>query len=117
MENANNGSASSPLKKWDEDFKKHAVQYVLKEGLKIGEAALNLGVPKGTLGTWVAEHRRAQSAESRAHREQLREKKALTAEQLADKQRIRELERQVHRLTQERAILKKAMAYCIDLPK
>jgi hypothetical protein len=35
----------------------------------------------------------------------------------AEQRRSAELERQVKRLTQEREILKKAMAYCLDVPK
>jgi len=42
---------------YDNEFKSNAVELCLKSGRKIKDIALELGIPKGTLGGWVTEYK------------------------------------------------------------
>ena len=105
------------------EFRSQAGQLVLKEGLSLSKAASNLGISVGTLAGWITKFRSGQwSLETGAARigegsGNASNKMRPASQVSADHQRIQELERQVRRLTLEREILKKAMAYCIEIPK
>ncbi len=46
-------------RKFDEEFKEGAVRIVRETGKPIAQVARELGINEGTLGNWVAKHRRA----------------------------------------------------------
>jgi transposase-like protein len=115
-------------KSYPPEFRTQAIKLALTKEKTIAQTAKDLGVPIGTLNSWV---RRAEKGEWTVPDENLVavtvEKSSIgnvqnisqkLHEQLgAEQRRSAELERQVKRLTQEREILKKAMAYCLDVPK
>jgi transposase len=81
-----------------DEFKAEAVKLVVEGGCSAKQAAERLGINHGTLLYWVKIHRR-NARRSGANQEQsLRE-------------RVRELERQLERVTVERDILKKAAVF------
>ena len=82
--------------KHNTEFKRSAVALVNEQHQSIRQAASNLGIGAGTLRYWILKERQRQGTDSEA--ETLRV-------QLAEAQR------QIHRLTEERDILKKATAY------
>ena len=85
-------------KKYDADFKSSAVQLVLK-GRTISEVAENLGITTGMLSRW-----RQQYLENKEHA--FPGKGHLSPED----QQLRDLQRQLRDVTEERDILKKALA-------
>lgn len=92
--------------KFDKDFKVEACKLVTERRQKVSEVARNLGIQEPVLGRWVREYR------AKGKDVFPGEGKLTGAEQ-----KIRELENQVKRLTLEREILKKAMAYFVEPPK
>ena len=80
------------------EFKRSAVSLVIDQNYTRQQAAENLDIGISTLDNWLHQHRRSNGA---AH----------TDEQVELKRRNTELEREVRRLTMERDILKKAVAY------
>ena len=94
------------IKHYDQAFKDEAVRLVLQGGLSVAKAASDLGVSVTTLYGWI---RRKQGGGSLS--------RMGVASNPADLAKIRELEKQVKRLTMEREILKKAVAYFAEVPK
>lgn len=92
--------------KFTKEFKVEACKLVTEQGLRVKDAASNLGVPEPLLGRWVREYRGSG-------------RNAFPGEgKLPDSDsKIRELEAKVRRLTLEREILKKAMAYFVEPSK
>jgi len=84
-------------RRYDEEFKKEAVRLVVEEGQRIRVVERSLGITFGVLKGWVAKY----------HNQQ---KSGPTDISGSAEQRIRQLEKQVMRLTREREILKKAVA-------
>ena len=80
---------------FSDEFKRDAVAMVLEEHRRIVDVAESLGVGAGTLGNWVRQAREEAAG-------------APTAEERAE---IRELKRELERVTRERDILGKATAY------
>lgn len=87
--------------KFDPEFKTNAVRLVREQGRPVADVARSLGVHVNTLHTWVrelpaggAEH----ASRRRAHRPETDEA-------------VRRLERELKRVTEERDILKKAVAF------
>jgi transposase-like protein len=78
------------------EFKRSAVALVKEQQQSIRQAAANLGIGAGTLRYWIRKDRQRQGSDSEA--ESLRIQ-------------LVEAQRQIHRLTEEREILKKATAY------
>jgi transposase len=84
------------------EFKRDAVRLVVTEGKTVSEVARNLGIARSLLQRWIEQHadqdgdgnprktRSSESAETKALRKQLRD------------------------VTEERDILKKALAYFAD---
>lgn len=122
---------SKPLVKkpreYPPEFKIQAVKLLKDQGITLTQAAKDLGIPLGTLHHWVVKFERGEWSLPDNNVQTL--KVATTAtpktfsqqklhEQLSVEQRKNaELERQLRRMTMERDILKKAMAYCIEIPK
>jgi transposase len=82
------------------EFRAEAVKLVGEEGLSLEGAAQRLGIPKGTLGSWVAKAKGlsvppAPGARSAAELEQ----------------EVKRLRKELAEARQERDILKKATAY------
>jgi transposase len=83
-------------KRYTDEFKVEAVKQVLERGHGVIEVAQRLGVHKHSLYEWV---RTAKKPESELIADTERER------------RIRRLEAELRRVTEERDILKKAAAY------
>lgn len=83
--------------KYDKDFKLSAVQLYLSSRASIDKIATDLGVSRASLGKWVASYKRdgERSFPGSGH---------------VVEEELRALKRQLHLVTQERDILKKAVA-------
>jgi len=79
---------------------------VVEQGQPQAAVARNLGVAPGQINRWVADYK-ANAEAAFPGKGKLR----------PEDERIRALEAQVKRLTTERDILKKAMAYFAEVPK
>lgn len=75
------------------EFRTEAVKLVIEQGLSQEIAAKRLGIPKGTIGNWVAAAKGSKDASVPGARS------------------VRELETENAKLRMERDILKKATAY------
>ena len=84
-----------PRRKFTEEFKAEAVRMVEESGGQIGRIAGELNIYDSTLGNWVQQSRAVAAG-------------APTAEERAE---VRELRRELERVTRERDILGKAVAY------
>lgn len=93
-------------REFTKEFKAEAVRLVLEMGQSQSRVSQDLGIGYTALNRWVREFRED-------GREAFPGKGHLTPE----KQRISDLERENRLLTQERDILKKAMAYFAEVPK
>lgn len=88
-----------------DQFRKEACKLVREQGYSIVEAAKQLDVPYNTLWNWLSRHYGPKSIVGSESDPSVPDDPALL------KSRIRELEKQVHRLEMEKDILKKATAY------
>ena len=89
------------------EFKSEAVNLVKFQNMNISEVARNLGIDGNILRRWVRETNNGSSDNVFPGKGNLPESQA----------RVGELEKQVRRLTMERDILKKAMAFFVEIPK
>ena len=97
------------IRQYTNEFIEQALSLALQGDQAVSTTAEDLGVSSSTLHGWIRRRRQGKlsltgsrrSPESAAH---------------AQDTKFRELEAQVRRLTMERDILKKAMAYCVDVP-
>ena len=87
-------------------FKRDAVRLVVDEGKSITEVATNLGIARSLLQRWKEQL-------AAAPREAFPGKGRLPPHA----QRVRDLEQRLRDVTQERDILKKALAYFVTDPK
>ena len=87
-----------------EQFRLEACKLVSEQGYSIIEAAKQLDVPYNTLWNWLARYGPRLSTSQESDQQTSDDPGLL-------KNRIRELEKQVHRLEMEKEILKKATAY------
>lgn len=86
-------------RKFEPEFKSEAVRLVREQGRTVADVARSLGVHVNTLHTWVKELPGEPRAKlSRSHRN-------------AESEAVRKLERELRRVTEERDILKKAVAF------
>jgi transposase len=97
---------SRSYKQYPKEFKLESVRLVLEQGLSQAQAASNLGIDQSLLGRWVRQFR------SKGQESFPGNGKLLPADE-----KIRNLERDLRRVTQERDILKKAIAYFAEVPK
>src|SRR5687767_1675691 len=86
-------------KRYDEEYKRNAVELLESSGRPIAEVAGDLGLPYKTLERWKAKYRRERT---------LTGKPSL---QPADKE-VEQLRRKLAHVERERDILKKALAIC-----
>lgn len=128
-------SSSKTVKKqareYTPEFRVQAAKLILEQGGSISQAARDLGVPLATLHTWVKKFNSGDWSLDGGNLKAVRveqkgsipsSKPAGVSHKLhdqlgAEQRKNAELERQLRRLTMERDILKKAMAYCLDVPK
>jgi len=88
-----------------DQFRNEACKLVREQGYSVVEAAKQLDVPYNTLWNWLSRLYGPKSLAGSEADPSLSDDPALL------KDRIRELEKQVHRLEMEKDILKKATAY------
>jgi transposase len=84
------------------EFKRDAVGLVVKEGKTVSEVARNLGIARSLLQRWVEQHA-----------DQDREGKPRKARG-KESEEMKRLRKQLRDVTEERDILKKALAYFAD---
>jgi len=85
-------------RKFEPDFKAEAVRLVREQGRTVADVARSLGLHVNTLHTWVRELPSTGGVVRRTHRN-------------AESEAVRRLERDLKRVTEERDILKKAVAF------
>ena len=87
-------------KTYNEQFKANAVRLAIESGKTVRQVARDLGIEPGTVHTWVRQSRKssAQRSSESSGSETLQEE-------------IQRLRRELARVTDERAFLKKATAY------
>lgn len=121
----------SALKKYTPEFRIQAIKLVLNQDQSLSQTAKDLGIPLATLHTWVRKVRKGEWTPEPENLTALKVERDLKPnnskvsnisqklhDQLSQEQKKNaELEKQVRRLLQERDVLKKAMAYCLDVPK
>ena len=84
------------------EFKRDAVALVTREGKTVSEVSRNLGIARSLLQRWIEA--------SRDHNRDGNPRKARAAET----EELRRLRKQLRDVTEERDILKKALAYFAD---
>lgn len=89
---------SKNRRKFSPEYRDEAVKMVLDGPRPIAEVARELGLNPGTLGNWVAAHRKKHPGQE----EPL---------QLSERARLRELERENRELRMQTEFLKKATAF------
>ena len=88
-----------PRRKYESEFKSEAVRLVRDQNRSVADVARSLGIHVNTLHTWVRELPSEPSGKlRRSHRN-------------PESEAVRQLERELKRVTEERDILKKAVAY------
>jgi transposase len=93
-------------RKYTREFKLEAVKLVVEQKMKQAQVARDLGMSPHLVWRWVTQYRE-DSDQSFPGKGRLK----------PEEQRLRDLEQQVTRLTMERDILKKAMAYFAKVPE
>ena len=88
------------------EFKVGAAKMVVEQGLRQSEVCRDLGLNPNVLSRWVVQFR-GDRQDSFPGKGKLR----------PDDERTRQLEKKLKNVTMERDILKKAMAYFVDVPK
>lgn len=123
------GDTKRAIRDFTPEFRIEAAKLVIENGTGVTQAANDLGLSSSTLQGWVTKFRSGlwdiatglPSVQQGKPLQPVQQKTATTsppnAQTISDKARIQELERQNRRLTLERDILKKAMAYCVDIPR
>ena len=91
---------------YTKEFKKDAVSLVLKEGRTQADVSRSLGIDQPLLGRWILQEK-ADGTEAFPGRGKLK----------PQDQKVHDLEKELRRVTMERDILKKAMAYFAEIPK
>ena len=95
-------------RQYDEEFKKQAIQLAKEVGKKA--AAAELGIPSGTLGTWVYKAKRGEIDTGTGTRSP--EESLNLAEQLQEaKKRIKELEKKNRELEKLNEFLEETSAF------
>ena len=97
---------SRMYKQYSKEFKLEAVKLVTEGGLNQSKAASNLGVGQSVLGRWVKQFR-----------SNVQESFPGNGKLLPQDEKVKSLEKELKRVTQERDILKKAIAYFAEVPK
>lgn len=95
-----------PYKRYDDEFKRNAVELLETSGRPMAEVAGDLGIPYKTLERWRAKFRLPGGSASLARPEKTPQ---LASSELAE---LKELRRRLAHTERERDILKKALAIC-----
>jgi transposase len=94
----NEVSSMRKLKKYDEDYKRQTVQYILETGKPIAQVARELDISSNTIHGWVRKYRQEpEVAEVQTFR--------------SEDHQMRELQRRIRDLEEENMMLKKAMHF------
>ncbi len=116
-------------KSYTPEFRINAIKLAQSGVKSISQTARDLGIPLGTLHTWVRNAANGQWLTEEQNLTAVKMEKPIMGfkttnisqklhEQLsAEQKKSAELERQLRRVMQEREILKIAMAYCLDVSK
>ncbi|WP_410764589.1 transposase [Corynebacterium rhinophilum] len=92
------------MSRYSEQFKRDAVAlYKNNEGLSLNSALAELGINRASLHSWVKKYGTGKRARIKAVHDQ--------AQAANDSARIRQLEKEVSKLREERDILRKAAKY------
>ena len=100
------GNGGKKQKRYTKEFKDGAVKLVVEQGMSQSQVGRDLGVNPNLISRWV---RQSESDGESAFRGKGRLK--------PQEDQVRKLEQQLKRMTMERDILKKAMAYFVDVQK
>jgi transposase len=90
-------------KTYTKEFREEAVRLTVTSGKSVAQVAKDLGVPLNTLHSWRAQARG--------------EQRLPVSENETPEQKIKRLERELRMVTEERDIIKKAIAYFAQPPK
>ena len=92
------------MSRYSEQFKRDAVAlYENNEDLSLNSASAELGINRASLHSWIKKYGTGKRARTKSLRDQ--------AQATTDSERIRQLEREVSKLREERDILRKAAKY------
>lgn len=91
---------------YTKEFKKDAVGLALKEARTQADVSRSLGIDQPLLGRWILQEK-ADGTAAFPGRGKLK----------PQDQKVHDLEKELRRVTMERDILKKAMAYFAEIPK
>lgn len=91
----------SKFQRYAPEFKAEAVKLVFEQGLSLAQAADKLGIPKGSLGNWIAMEK--------SKGKKVKPEGDATLEEL--KAEVVRLRRELAQAQMERDIVKKAAAY------
>jgi len=96
-------------KVYSAEFKVEAVKKVLEQGEMLTEVAEALGIGSSMLSKWVQKYKNANAILSEAF--------PTKGHLSPSDEKLKKLEAELKRVTQERDILKKAMGYFVERPK
>ena len=85
---------------YSKELKAEAIKMIIQDGLTHGEVSDRLGIPKGTIGSWIAK--------AKKNSEPVESGQLSVAEMAAENARLR---KELAEAKMEREILKKATAY------
>ena len=88
----------SARKKYTEEYKAEAVEFVISSGRPIAEVARNLGINEGTLANWVNKTKKNGTVQEKPL-------------DVAERAELEELRKELQRVKMERDFLKKAAAW------
>ena len=92
------------MPRYSEQFKRDAVSlYENNEDLSLNSASAELGINRASLHSWIKKYGTGKRARTKSLRDQ--------AQATTDSERIRQLEKEVSKLREERDILRKAAKY------
>ncbi|HEI8412328.1 TPA: transposase [Corynebacterium striatum] len=92
------------MSRYSEQFRRDAVAlYENNEDLSLNAASTELGINRASLHAWVKKYGTGKRARTKAMRD--------NAKETTDSERIRQLEKEVSKLREERDILRKAAKY------
>ena len=90
---------ASTRRRYTEEFKREAVRLVRESAHPVAQVARDLGIPDNVLYRWTAQHRHAE-----AHG-------TIRVAQRAEAEELARVKRELARVTQERAVLRRAAAF------
>ena len=93
-----------PKRTFSPEFREEAVKLVIDGSRPIAAVAREINIGEGTLGNWVAAHRRDHAGEE-------------PPLNISERERLRQLEREARELRMENEFLKKAAAYFARDPR